>query len=280
MVATAAAAVTAVTLLVPPDLWLSGGAPDVVSIVAKAFEWPQTAADHPGVSDTDAAAPDEQVATAERAEPMLTITPDQLFALHGASDDKEAALARLFGLWQRDYGALPGRKACDKAREGGLRCLTGEQSLPSLIALNRPALITLESPNGERIHAVLTGVDGTRMTLDVGGRQVRARAMDIAAIWSGDFFLLWRPPEVYQRMMKQGHKGADVAWLKNRLAELAFGPNEVVAEATFDANLKARVIAFQRGHYLSVDGVVGPQTLIHLNNAVGATDVAALAARP
>ena len=280
VVATAAAAVTAVTLLVPPDLWLSGGAPDVVSIVAKAFEWPQTAADHPGVSDTDAAAPDEQVATAERAEPMLTITPDQLFALHGASDDKEAALARLFGLWQRDYGALPGRKACDKAREGGLRCLTGEQSLPSLIALNRPALITLESPNGERIHAVLTGVDGTRMTLEVGGRQVRARAMDIAAIWSGDFFLLWRPPAVYQRMMKQGHKGADVAWLKNRLAELAFGPNEVVAEATFDANLKARVIAFQRGHYLSVDGVVGPQTLIHLNNAVGATDVAALAARP
>ena len=154
----------------------------------------------------------------------------------------------------------------------------GNQSLPGLIALNRPASLTVETPNGDRIDVILTGVDGTRMTLEVGDRQVRARAMDIAAIWSGDFLLLWQPPEIYRRTMKQGHTGADVAWLKSRFAKLAGGPNEIVAEATFDSGLKSRVIAFQRSRLLSVDGIVGPQTLIHLINAVGATDVAVLAA--
>jgi general secretion pathway protein A len=221
-----------------------------------------------------------KVAASERAEPMPTISLGQLFALDQVTGDKEAALARLFGFWQRDYGALPGREACDKAREGGLLCLRGKKSLPGLIALNRPALLTLESPNGEWIHVVLTGVDGTRMTLEVGFRRVRARAMDLAAVWSGEFLLLWQPPEIYQRPMKQGHKGADVAWLKNRFAELAGGPNEVVGEATFDSDLKAQVIAFQRSRPLSVDGIVGPQTLVHLNNAVGATDVAVLATGP
>ena len=81
-------------------------------------------------------------------------------------------------------------------------------------------------------------------------------------------------------MMKQGHKGADVAWLQNRLAELAGDPNGAVTEATFDADLKARVIAFQSSRSLSEDGIVGPLTIILLNNAVGATDVAVLATRP
>ncbi len=213
------------------------------------------------------------------ASPTQTISLDQMFALGDFTGNKEAGLVRLFGLWQRDYGALAGREVCDKAREGGLRCLTGKQSLPGLIALNRPALLTLESPNGDQIHAVLTGLDGTRMTLEVGEQQVRASANDIAAIWSGDYLLLWRPPAAYQDTMQRGRKGPDVAWLRNRMAELAGEPAEPMAEATFDADLKARVMSFQRSHPLSVDGIVGPQTLIHLNNAVGTPGVAVLAAR-
>ena len=222
----------------------------------------------------------QKVVTAERAKPILTITLDQLFTQDEVTVDRETGLARLFGLWRRDYGALPGRLACVKARESGLRCLTNKRPLQRLIGLNRPMLITLEAPNGDRIHAVLTGLDETSMTLEVGTLQVRANTQDIADIWSGEYLLLWQPPAVYRRMMKQGHKGADVAWLQNRLAELAGDPNGAVTEATFDADLKARVIAFQSSRSLSEDGIVGPLTIILLNNAVGATDVAVLATRP
>ena len=221
-----------------------------------------------------------QVAATDFSEPGQTGNLGDLFALVEASDDREAALAHLFDLWRRDYDALAGTEACDKARHSGLRCLSDAQSLRNLVRLNRPTVLILKTPNDKLLHAVLTGHDGDRITLEAGGRRVRAEAADVASVWSGDYLMLWRPPAVYRKMMKQGDKGADVAWLKNRLAQLDGGAGEVMAEATFDEDLKARVMEFQRSHPLLVDGVVGPRTLIYLNNAVGAPGEAMLAARP
>ena len=220
-----------------------------------------------------------QSAATEPAEPARTATLDELLTQVEVIGDREAALVHLFDLWRRDYQGLAGAEACDKAHRSGLRCLSEKHSLRSLVRLNRPAVLTLETPNGERLHAVLTGLDGNGMTLEAGGRRVRADAKEVAAAWSGEYLLLWRPPTVYRKMMKQGDKGADIAWLKNRLAQLDGEAGENMAEATFDAALKTRVMAFQRSYPLLVDGVVGPQTLIHLNNAVGAPGEAVLAVR-
>lgn len=202
-----------------------------------------------------------------------------LFALVEASDNRTAALAHLFNLWQQDYDALSGRRACEKARRSGLKCLTDTQSLKNLIRLNRPAVLTLKAPNGKPLHAVLTGHDGERITLEAGGRRVQATATKVAAVWSGDYVMLWRPPAAYRRMLKEGDQGSDVAWFKNRLAQLDGGPGEVMAEATFDEDLKVRVMEFQRSHPLLVDGLVGPRTLIYLNDALGASGEPTLAAR-
>ena len=125
----------------------------------------------------------------------------------------------------------------------------------------------------------MTGRDATGMTLKAGGWRVRADAKELAAVWSGDYLLLWQPPPAYRKMMKQGDRGPDVAWLKNRLARLDGDAGEAMPEATFDEALKARVMAFQRNHPLLEDGVVGPRTLIFLNNAVGAPGEAVLAGR-
>ena len=221
-----------------------------------------------------------QSTATERAVPRKSTSLDDLFALAGASDNREAALVRLFDLWRRDYDALIGAEACDKARRSGLRCLSDKHSLQNLVRLNRPAILTLKAPNGRWLHAVLIGRDGDGITIEAGGRQVRTVAADVNAVWNGDYLLLWRPPPDYRKMMRQGDRGADVAWLKNRLAQLDEGPGEVMAEATFDEALKARVMAFQRNYPLLVDGVVGPRTLIYLNNAVGAPGEAMLAAGP
>ena len=113
---------------------------------------------------------------------------------------------------------------------------------------------------------------------EAGPYKLRERAEDLAAVWSGDYTVLWRPPAVYHRLLARGHGGADVAWLKNRLAELDGEPANEAAEATFDASLEARVVAFQRSRPLGVDGIVGPHTLMQLNSALGAPDIVALSA--
>ena len=60
-VATAAAAVAAVTLIDLPDLWRSGAAPKM-SVVGEAVQLPQIAADHPAESSANAAVPDQKIA--------------------------------------------------------------------------------------------------------------------------------------------------------------------------------------------------------------------------
>ena len=142
------------------------------------------------------------------------------------------------------------------------------------------ALLQLERPSGRPLHAVLTALDGTWMTLTVGEHLVRASAKEIAAARTGEYLLLWAPPASYRRALRRGSEGTTVAWLKNRLAALAGEPAQAAAEATFDAALEAQVIAFQHSRPLLEDGIAGPRTLIHLKNALGAQDVAVLAAQP
>ena len=204
------------------------------------------------------------------------ITLDQLFALDQQTGDRQAGLVHLFDRWQIDFNALAGSEACAKARQGDLRCLRGKGNVEILRTLNRPALLPLEPPGNQRIHAVLTGLDGAWLTLQIGEHRIRASATEIAQVWTGEYLLLWRPPRSYRQALKRGQSGANVAWLKKRLAELRGESLEVAADATFDAALEDQVIAFQLSRSLEVDGIVGAHTLIQLSNAVGDSDVAML----
>jgi len=220
--------------------------------------------------------PADQAAPAD--DPTTLLTLDQLFAANDLADSRTAGFERLFAFWQRDYGAVGGSGPCDKALQAKLQCLEGRGSLKTLANLGRPALLALHKPDGSRIEVVLTGLDGPWAMLEAGPYKLRERAEDLTAAWSGDYVVLWRPPTVYHRLLARGQRGADVAWLKNRLAELGGEPVDGAAEATFDEALEARVVAFQRSRPLQVDGIVGPHTLMQLNSALGAPDIVVLSA--
>jgi general secretion pathway protein A len=212
------------------------------------------------------------------AEPTLPMTLEQLFAADDLADSRTAGFERLFAFWQQDFDAVAGRGPCDQALQAKLQCLEGRGSLKTLADLGRPALLPLDKPDGSRIEVILTGLDGPWVTLEAGPYKLRERAEDLAAVWSGDYVVLWRPPTVYHRLLALGQSGADVAWLKDRLAELGGEPSDGAAEATFDEALEAQVVAFQRSRPLRVDGIVGPRTLMQLNNALGTPDIAVLSA--
>jgi general secretion pathway protein A len=212
------------------------------------------------------------------AEPKTLLTLDELFAAKDLADSRTAGFERLFAFWQQDFDAVAGSEPCDKALQAKLQCLEGHGSLKTLADLGRPALLPLNRPDGGRIDVVVTGLDGVWAMLEAGPHKLRVRAADVAAAWSGDFVVLWRPPAVYHRLVALGQSGADVVWLKNRLAELDGEPADEAAEATFDADLEARVVAFQRSRPLRVDGIVGPRTLMQLNSALGTPGIAVLSA--
>jgi hypothetical protein len=59
--------------------------------------------------------------------------------------------------------------------------------------------------------------------------------------------------------------GSDIGWLQNRLRQL--GLRTIRADKRYDEVTRKQVIAFQKSQGLTVDGVVGPITAAHLQDA-------------
>ena len=218
----------------------------------------------PGDDDDDAPTGADQAAPPE-------VTTDLAGTLRNATapGSRETARRRLFALWASDEPPTDGAAACDPARNGGFSCLRGNDGWRGLETFGRPALITLRGPDGELLSAALLSLDGDRVTLEITGEELVAPRQDVTALWTGDYLLLWRAPESSERLLAQDSRGTDVLWLRQALAAVlghAAGPPD---SPLFDVALKEAVVAFQRSRSLAPDGIVGPKTVILLNNALG-----------
>ncbi|MCM1045655.1 MAG: peptidoglycan-binding protein [Candidatus Gastranaerophilales bacterium] len=58
--------------------------------------------------------------------------------------------------------------------------------------------------------------------------------------------------------VRQGSRGADVTYLQQRLVSLGYSLGAV--DGIFGSKTRTAVMAFQRDHKLTVDGIVGPKT--------------------
>ena len=100
---------------------------------------------------------------------------------------------------------------------------------------------------------------------------------ELGPLWSGDFTILWHPPEAYTSPLALGDDGPVVGEIARLFARLD-GQATALANTRFNDALKQRVILFQRQHQLEDDGVVGLKTLLKLNEQLG-IDLTADAAR-
>src|SRR3989442_15792620 len=110
--------------------------------------------------------------------------------LDGTTVDRDAALATLFARWGVDFQPRPGENACDIARRAGLRCLVRTGTWNVIRRLDRPAMLTLMTPTGERHYATVTARG--------------ARSSDVERFWDGAFVALWRTPDLAATPLKPG----------------------------------------------------------------------------
>ena len=184
-----------------------------------------------------------------------------------ALQNEQAGMELLFNCWDVEFRRIDSGAPCSKSTNGGLECLKGKTGWKTLALINRPAMITLVGPKGERSHAVVSAMNGTRVTLLSGEHRIETDTTMVERYWTGEYLILWRPPPLYFRLLARGARGEDVAWLKNRFAELNDEPATPEKVTTFDSQLYERVVAFQEERRLTADGIVGARTLIHINTA-------------
>ena len=181
------------------------------------------------------------------------------------SQSKDRAFADLAVLWglslpvdRHDY--------CSYANEHDLACLASKGSLEALRKMNHPAILTLYDDDGSPFHIVLSGLRDNSAHFVAGNNHRELALSAITSRWFGEYLLLWRQPPFHRKLLQPGQSDESVRWLANTLQQL--GLYEVTGrEERLEGTLLGAFKYFQISHGLVPDGMLGPISLIQLNNA-------------
>jgi general secretion pathway protein A len=197
--------------------------------------------------------------------PIVAIA-DLRAELHSLGSDEASAWRRLAALWHVD--AERG-DPCAAALRQQVRCYKFAATLPLVRSLDRPGFLTLRDDAGKSVDVVLIGFgsDSAVLAREDGGRRI-VPLTALGKAWQGEFGTLWHLPPGYSSALGEGASGPLVDRLAMDLARIE-GASAPVGKQTFDAELRAMVIRFQKSHGLSPVGKAGPTTFMQLNRATG-----------
>ena len=155
---------------------------------------------------------------------------------------------------------------CNQVGSVGLGCLELETTWEELRALDLPAVLHLEGDDGpDRLALVAMADRRVQLATDDG---LRWQSLDdVTRRWTGAATVVWQLPPGYRQPLRSGNRGESVRWLRRQLAE-AGHPSSGRADE-FDASLERAVRDFQARNSLTVDGIAGPLTWIHLQRGTG-----------
>ena len=195
--------------------------------------------------------------------------------------ERSRALAyqALFNQWQIPYQPDGKSSPCKQAAGHGLRCLSGSVSLNGLLRLNRPAVLKLFDEKNRAFFATLISYNDGLATFRVGDNSIVADADEIGRRWYGDYALLWRTSLNYAGSIRPGHKGPELAWVDKQLSLINGRKKQQGKDLMYDERLVNEVKKFQLTEGLVPDGIIGPHTLILLNNVSGNNGPALMAKR-
>jgi general secretion pathway protein A len=226
------------------------------------------------VSSATLATPGTAAAAKPEAPPAPALA--QILADPNIPTDTDSAFSALFTQWGFDYAQYAGATGCERAAQAGLRCLFKSGTWSNLRQLNRPAIIELMDDAGLRHHLLVVNLTGESVTLLLAGKRYELALSDVGHLWYGEYLALWSPPEVGERMIRRGMRGAAVEWLRAALARYGLPRHSAPASEVFDTDLEAQVKEFQRRHQLQDDGIVGKTTLIYLSSYSGSASAPVL----
>ncbi len=210
------------------------------------------------------------------AKNLLQPLDEMLQRYGGDATSADAAFDTLFRLWGVEY-QQDTSNACAQAELHDLSCLFQRGSLSQIQSLNRPVILTLHDNSGSPHQVVLESMTEGVGTIDIGSNTFAVAPDNLAAYWSGEYLLLWRPQIGEWKAFYPGMRDLQVTWLRESLAAIQGRPIEPMNSDHYDQNLETRVKDYQRSRHLDVDGLVGQQTQIVINSDLGTSGIPKLA---
>lgn len=157
------------------------------------------------------------------------------------------------------------------ARTRRLEYLPVNGALNLLSVLDLPAILELTTPDHHELRfALLLGITGDRCRLLLD-REREVSLKTLNEHWFGKAHLFWKDFENIGAPLAVGSVGQQVRRLYMLLSQAPGMNTRLSPEArldTFSRQTEEIVARFQKSRRLAPDGVVGPQTMISLYNAV------------
>jgi general secretion pathway protein A len=185
---------------------------------------------------------------------------------------KETAIDALFKEWGISYQKNSGARACRQILVKGFRCLEGNASLEQLIMMNRPAVIKLTDEKGRGYYAELKTISDTVAHVTLGSENRSVDIKELRKRFHGEYMLIWRVPPDYKGTIYPGERTPVAKWLDKRLAIMQGRNPKENKDLVYNKDLADQVKTFQLARGISPVGLVGPQTIIHLNNESGSDE--------
>ena len=211
------------------------------------------------------------VPTIEASENEITETPGEPLAEYinrAGSNSMSDAYRALFTLWQMKYYEQQRQDACSIAETQGMSCLHRQGNLNSIKHINIPVVLQVYNNDGSDASITLKKLDHKQAVLMSGTREFSVPIETLEAHWYGEYSVLWKMPPYYSDALQTGARGPTVQWLDQQLARLQPDSSTTIRD-DYTPAMAERVADFQRSVGLPADGIAGPMTFIHLNNALG-----------
>jgi len=163
------------------------------------------------------------------------------------------------GLWQQPVHANAIQAACDGQAGTGYACLRDQGSWSRVQKLGLPVILILQ---GEGMHRVLLrGIEGTGLLLGAGEDSIFVDRAQVVPLWLGEYIVAWPQAPDWPIQIRRGESGAavDIVMRMATQAEPAWKGGGV-----FDAGFESWLKTFQERNGLTVDGIIGPKTLLYL----------------
>ncbi|MCW8854312.1 MAG: AAA family ATPase [Gammaproteobacteria bacterium] len=192
------------------------------------------------------------------------VWPDEVTRLRSNS----VAFQSLFQRWNMSYKPMENGTPCFYAQTKGLTCMENQGDIAYLRILNRPAVLSLYDGTGNIYYAALIGLDDQNAVLDFAGTEQKVSVQQLEKFWQGEFVLLWNKPPGYELSIKPGYQGDEVRWITRKLNQIN-QTNFLPETSVYKAELVEMIKQFQLSQGIEADGIVGEQTLIHINDATG-----------
>lgn len=190
-----------------------------------------------------------------------TLQPPALAQIEPAWLDQQHRLVwRTFAdLWQDGEAAPAIATACDGIAGAGFACLRDHGNWSRIRNLGLPVILVLQGELPKLL--VLQGFTEDGLLVGPGDKPLEVSRDAIENLWLGEYLVAWPQAPDWPVQIQEGESGPAVDII---LDMAAFAEPAWRGNGGFNSDFESWLRTFQRRNGLHADGIVGPNTLIHL----------------